>query len=386
MYNHIVILAEDYPSKGRPVFVFVQQLVEELVDQGLKISVIAPQSLTRSLVRRIPLMPKCTEYRTKNNIPYNVYRPYSVSFGNGHKILYNLANGFNQHAINKVLKEIKPEVLYGHFWHTAKKLKDYAIANHKPLFVACGEGDNALEKLVASLSSREKDDFTNAVSGVISVSSENKRKCITYELASEHNIVVLPNSVDTGIFVKDKNRDIRKELGVSSDDFLVAFTGAFIHRKGSARLSAAIDMINDPHIKAVFIGAPLEGDDATPTCKGIVHKGRLEHSDIPQYLYASDCFCLPTLNEGCSNAIVEAVAAGLPIISSDMPFNEDILDENNSILVNPMSVDEIADAIKKLKDNKDLCRRLAEGSLKKATTLRIDKRAEAIIKFIESKI
>ena len=69
-----------------------------------------------------------------------------------------------------------------------------------------------------------------------------------------------------------------------------------------------------------------------------------------------------------------------------MPFNEDILDENNSILVNPMSVDEIADAIKKLKDNKDLCRRLAEGSLKKATTLRIDKRAEAIIKFIESKI
>ena len=76
----ICVLAEDYPSFGRPVFVFVQQLVEELVDQGLNVAVIAPQSLTRSIVRRISLMPRCTEYRTKNNKTYNVYRPYSISF------------------------------------------------------------------------------------------------------------------------------------------------------------------------------------------------------------------------------------------------------------------------------------------------------------------
>ena len=136
----------------------------------------------------------------------------------------------------------------------------------------------------------------------------------------------------------------------------------------------------------MFIGASLEGDDATPTCSGIVYMGRLEHSEIPQYLFAADCFCLPTLNEGCSNAIVEAVAAGLPIISSNLPFNDDILDESNSIVVDPMDVDEIANAIKKLRDNPDLRKKLSEGSFKKAAALRIDKRAEAVIKFIESKI
>lgn len=95
---------------------------------------------------------------------------------------------------------------------------------------------------------------------------------------------------------------------------------------------------------------------------------------------------MPTLNEGCSNAIVEAVAAGLPIISSNMPFNDDILDDSNSIVVNPMDIDEIANAIKKLRDNYDLRKKLLEGSFKKAVDLRIDKRAEVVIKFIESKI
>ena len=73
-------------------------------------------------------------------------------------------------------------------------------------------------------------------------------------------------------------------------------------------------------------------------------------------------FCLPTLNEGCSNAIVEAIACGLPIISSNLPFNDDILDSSNALLVNPESVDDIASAIKQLMDNSDLRQKLAEGS------------------------
>lgn len=76
-------------------------------------------------------------------------------------------------------------------------------------------------------------------------------------------------------------------------------------------------------------------------------------------------FCLPTLNEGCSNAIVEAIACGLPIISSNLPFNDDILDSSNALLVNPESVDDIASAIKQLMDNSDLRQKLAEGFKRK---------------------
>ena len=382
----ITLLADDYPSKGRPVFVFVQQLVEELVNQGVDVSVVAPQSLVRSLIRRIAILPTKMTYTTKCGKGYQVYRPYSLSFGNGHKLLYKFAHKFNQWQINKVLERIKPSVLYGHFWHSAYKLSSYATKYHLPLFVACGEGDNALEDLVQSLSEKEKNELTSAVNGVISVSSENKRKCVDYELAVNDDILVLPNSVDTGIFVKNDKRDVRGELGVTNDDFVIAFTGAFIHRKGSLRLSQAITKLNDPYIKSIFIGARLDSDGDTPTCDGIVWKGRVEHDEVPQYLYAADCFCLPTLNEGCSNAIVEALAAGLPVISSNLPFNEDILNDGNSIKVDPMDVDQIANAIKLLKDNKELRKQLSEGALKMASDLRIDKRAASIIRFIETRL
>lgn len=50
-----------------------------------------------------------------------------------------------------------------------------------------------------------------------------------------------------------------------------------------------------------------------------------------------------------------------------------------------MDTGQIANAIKMLKDNSDLRRTLSEGSSRKTSTLRIDKRAEFVIKFIESK-
>ena len=95
---------------------------------------------------------------------------------------------------------------------------------------------------------------------------------------------------------------------------------------------------------------------------------------------------MPTLAEGCCNAIVEAMSCGLPVISSNLPFNWDVLDENNSILVDPKNVDAIADAIIKLRDDKNLREQMAASSLKKASALTIDQRASDIIHFIKSRI
>ena len=96
-------------------------------------------------------------------------------------------------------------------------------------------------------------------------------------------------------------------------------------------------------------------------------------------------FVLPSLAEGCSNVIVEAMACGLPIVSSDLPFNYDILDSSNSILVNPMNVQEIADAIVKLKNDEPLRLTLSEGALKKTSDLTIEKRVTKILKFIRER-
>lgn len=385
--KHICILSDDYPTRDRMVFVFVQQLVEALVDDNVEISVVAPQSLTRSLIRKIGLLPKRQTYTTEKGNIYMVYRPYSLSFGNGNAPLYKLANSFNQRRIEKCLKSINPQIVYGHFWHNAIKGANYAVTYKKPLFVACGEGDDALDSWAVKLSKDRRESVRKMINGVISVSTENKRKCLSYGLCNEDGIVVLPNCVNDKVFYPHNCVEFRKQLGASTSDFVISFTGAFINRKGYNRLSQAINKLNSNVIKVIFCGKPLPGyEDEMPCCNGIIHCGAVDHNDLPKYLCASDLFVLPTLKEGCCNAIVEALACGIPVVSSDRPFNDDILNEKNSVVINPESVDDIANTIKQLMTDKDLYSTLKKNTLAQASNYSIVIRAKKIKEFIQSKI
>lgn len=383
----IAIISDDYPSEGRMVFVFVQQLAEALVDLGVDVSIIAPQSIVRSFVRGVKILPKFSKYQTNHNNEYKVYRPYSLSFSTGHSFLYQLASSFNQKRVNRCLKKIDPQIVYGHFWHNAMKGLDYAASCGKPLFVACGEGDDALDNWATSLSKDARDTIQHQIKGVISVSTENKRKCLNYGLSTENNTIVLPNCVNETVFHPIDAGEFRKELGASKSDFVISYTGAFIDRKGYNRLSEAINKLNNERIKVIFSGKPMAGhENDMPNCRGIIHCGPIDHDVLPRYLCASDVFVLPTLKEGCSNAIVEALACGLPVISSDRPFNDDILNDSNSIKINPESVDEIAEAINKMMTNKEHYWKLRNYSIKHAGEHSIVERAKSILAFIESMV
>ena len=135
-----------------------------------------------------------------------------------------------------------------------------------------------------------------------------------------------------------------------------------------------------PGVKSIFIGS----GEQEPDCDGVLFKGRLPHKEIVTYLNAADIFVLPTLAEGCCNAVVEAMACGLPIVSSDLPFNDDILDETNSIRIDPMDVNAISKAIEKLWKDEDLRSKLADGALKRAKSLTIESRADNILRFMEN--
>lgn len=85
-------------------------------------------------------------------------------------------------------------------------------------------------------------------------------------------------------------------------------------------------------------------------------------------------------------AVVEALAMGLPVISSDGPFNDDILDENNSIRINPDDVDALTDAIRKLRDDKTLRKSMVDYSHSRHEEYSIEGRAKRILGFIDEQI
>lgn len=378
----MAVICDDYPSKNRPTNIFVEQLVNAIVDQGINITVIAPQSLTRCLFRHTPLLPRRSVVRTKQSNAYEVYRPMGLSFGHHFGKLRPLVLAFNRKQIEKVLRKIQVDVLYSHFWHNSIKVDKYVLKKHIPLFVACGEGDNALENTINSLSSKEREILTESVKGVISVSTENLRKCIKYNLIEEDKIVVLPNCVDTNLFCKLDCVNKKRELGIKENDFTIVFVGGFVPRKGPDRVAKAVNAVQDKHIKSIFIGKPFSGYDYDFDCPGIVFKGVANHDDMPVLMNCADVFVLPTLKEGCCNAIVEALACGLPVISSKGSFNDDILDDKNSIRVDPNAINEIAQAIVYLRDRPDVRQHMSENALARHEQYSIVDRARKIIEFI----
>jgi len=377
---HLCIISPSYPTYKTIDFVFVDQLCRAIAEKGHKVTIIAPQSLTKSILRHIPITKRHSIIPINNGNNITLYRPFYITFGNNKKLKRFNVRYFNKsvkRAFNKI-KE-KPDVCYGHFWESAYSIYPLAKKCDLPLIVSSGE---ELINLHKDYSLDELKDFIGYINGVISVSTKNKNEIIEAGIAIEDNCYVIPNAIDPTLFYKKNKSELRKQLGYNDKDFIVAFVGQFSERKGVMRLSNALTSLNDNSIKAFFMGTGNE----IPDYKEILVNGIVPHDMLPDYLNCADVFVLPTSNEGCSNAIIEAMACGLPIISSDLPFNYDILNNDNAVLVNPYDIAAIANAIKDIKENTKIRHEMSLNAIKKSSELTLPKRAEKIIEYIQTNI
>lgn len=368
---NILVITPDYPDKYKVIYPFVKQLVDEFAEQGHNCSVIAPYSITK-YKRFYPFAEKDGDV--------TVYRPNHLSFSNIMIGGFSPSLYFRQKAINHAFKKmsVKPDVVYCHFWECGLEGYQYAKKYNIPLIVASGESNIS----VLLKNKHVPVDFKDVVRGVVCVSMKNKEESVSLGLTSEDKCFVKPNAVNSNLFKKLDKVECRKKLGFPEDAFIVSFVGAFIERKGVKRVADAIKQISGEPVYSCFIGRGAQ----EPDCENILFKGGLHHEDIPVYLNASDVFVLPTLAEGCCNAIVEAMSCGLPIISSNLPFNWDVLDETNAIMIDPMDITAIKESILRLRDDIQLRFKMVASSLAKAQELTIEKRAEGIIDFMKQQI
>ena len=371
----ICVLCSGFPSKKTAANVFVVKLCEEMVRQGHEVTILSPQRLLSIAAGKDCFSPVSFDHETATGEKIKVYRPLLLSFGKL-PLLSKTNDLFRKRVIKRaVAKAGEQDAYYAHFWDNGYYL--YQAIKHlgKPLFVASGE---------SAIKFRTNDKaFSSYVNGVVCVSTKNMEESITAGLATKEKCIVIPNAIDPSVFHEMDKQKCRQELGIDKDLFVVIFVGQFIQRKGYDRVAAAIDRLNDKSIGVVFLGGDKEG--RLPQCQGIIKCGLVAHNEIPRYLNAADVFVLPTRAEGCCNAIVEAMACGLPIISSNLPFNHDILDSTNAMLVNPDSIDEIANAIQTIKSNPTLHASMSKSSLLKVHDLNLVARTGKIISFIEER-
>ena len=371
----VCIVAEAYPYDGEPRFPFVQQLAFALSNEGCECSIIAPQSITRNLIGRGKKKPYHTIDKNPEGKIINVYRPPIMTFSNTKSFVLNsIFESMFCYSVRKSLKDIGPcDAIYCYFWHVGLRTIK-AIKDNIPVFIQASECE-----ITVPLNLRQKV-YLDRVSGVVCASGKNREESRSEGLICKENTIIAVNGFRSDEFYSLDKKEMRSQLGFPENKFIVAFLGGFIKRKGLPQLCNVLNMFND--VYSIFIGQ----GELVPDCKNILFTGSLNHNEIVKYLNCADVFVLPTEAEGCCNAIIEALACGIPVVSSNKPFNDEILDDSCSIRVDEHDEQQLYDAIKIIKDDLSVRQRLIIGAKNKASTLTIEKRACIIKSFIEDTI
>ncbi len=163
----------------------------------------------------------------------------------------------------------------------------------------------------------------------------------SYGIARDR-FTVLPNGIDLAAYDAADGSHIRAELGLDRRELLIVCVANLARNKGHRFLLNAFDRIANewPQVRLVLVGegaeqGALEAQRAMLAAKARIHLlGR--RTDVPAILKAGAVFALPTEFEGMSNAIQEAMAARLPIITTDIPENRALVAHDRSGLLVPV--------------------------------------------------
>lgn len=148
---------------------------------------------------------------------------------------------------------------------------------------------------------------------------------------------VVGNGVDTTRFTAMPQGEARAPLGLPADARVLITVGALVERKGFHRVLEILPTLRRrfPSLHYLIVGGPsAEGDwrsrlEARAAEAGLadcVHfLGPLPPERLSLPLSAADVFVLPTRNEGWANVILEAMACGLPVITTDVGGNAEVV-------------------------------------------------------------
>lgn len=175
-------------------------------------------------------------------------------------------------------------------------------------------------------------------------------------------IVEIPNGIDVGEFapVDDlRRRQLRTKLDLPQDAILVLFVGRLVYYKGIDDLLSAWQTVTGKAARLVIVGATDEDDlDAPPE---VIVRGWV--GSALEYMQAADAFVHPSHADGMSNAVLEAMACGLPVVASEHGATHGFIEhDREALLVPARDPAALATALNRLIGDPSLRRRLSDAA------------------------
>lgn len=211
--------------------------------------------------------------------------------------------------------------------------------------------------------------------GFITVSHAVKAEIQRRDWIRPEKIRVIHNGIRPGIYDRSFDvQEIKKRLGIDPSKIVIGSVASFRPIKGQMYLVEAVKELVERRKDLLVVFAGNDDSEYGRLVKRRIEETGLsdhfkflgERSDIPEILSVFDLFVLSSVHEGFSNAIVEAMAAGKPVVAPDSGGNPEAVDQGKTgFLFTPCDSRSLAERIRKITEDDNLMKMMGyEGKCK----------------------
>lgn len=207
---------------------------------------------------------------------------------------------------------------------------------------------------------------------LITINQEDFEASQKFRLRKGGKTVFIPGvGMDLSNYKANKTQaEVRESLSLAEDDFVCICMGDMIIRKNYRTSIESIANANDNKIHYLICGTGPEAEKLKELSNQTGISDQIHflgfRRDIKDLLCASDCFLFSSLQEGLPRSTMEAMAAGLPCIVSDIRGNRDLIDDGKGgFLVKPTEVSDYSKALVKIKEDPTLRKKMSEYNKEK---------------------
>jgi UDP-glucose:(heptosyl)LPS alpha-1,3-glucosyltransferase len=217
---------------------------------------------------------------------------------------------------------------------------------------------------------------------IIAISELVKRNIMDNYSVSSEDIAVIYNPVDLEKFHPSNRekfrRKIRTEYGLSDNDVVALFVGSGFERKGVRYLIEAAERL-DGDVSVMIVGKGSAKD-----LRHLIRRQKVifcgPQKGIEQFYAAADFFVFPTMYEPFGNVHLEALAAGLPVITTKNSGASEIIEDGKSgfVVSEPENTGAIAEGMASLLD-REVCGRMSKEARRVAEKFTFERHAAEIL-------
>ena len=253
-----------------------------------------------------------------------------------------------------LLRDVNCEVIHSHVHHFSGYLLRLAAQAGVPTRIAHfrstgdGKAPTVTRRIQRGIMKRWIDKYATDIAAVGDGAMQAAWRT---DWASDERCTIVHGGIDLRKFDPPPDRaGVRREFGMPPDAVLIIHVGSFSSTKNQARLVRIFDEFRQMDQRARLLLVGRDGDGTAERLSEDIHARGMdplvtmagERSDIVRLLKAADMMIFPSVREGLPGAVLEACAAGIPVVASDLPGTREIAAVCSGVTCVPANADDHA--------------------------------------------